>query len=168
MKTVQISSAWFLSLPKYVLGVSLQSTPPPITAHFPTDPLTNWCSISLPDTYINSSGNEGKKKNFKVGEYFWNWRERGGKKPFSLSLVMREIQTSRYTDVSKKLEKNSVRVFGEMDTPTVRLTGTGFLESALACVPTFNISDSRTSGLEKLYVWSVRKISYPEMFVVEA
>lgn len=46
-------------------------------------------------------------------------------------------------------ENSFVRVYGEMDTRTARLTGTNFLERNLACGPTIITSDSWISGLEK-------------------
>lgn len=96
------------------------------TAHFPTNFLTDWCSTILPATQINCGGNEvggwqeaggegrGSGKNsFKAGKYFCNYRKRDGIKKFSL--VMEEMQTFRYTDVSTKLGKKFMKAFGDTD-----------------------------------------------------
>lgn len=57
-------------------------------------------------------GEEGRgsgKNSFKVGKYFSNYRKRDGVKKFSL--VMEEMQTFRYIDVSTKLGKIFMKAF---------------------------------------------------------
>lgn len=74
----------------------------------------------------------GKKIILKLGNIFEIRGKRDGKMyslPLSLSLITREMQTSRYIDASTKLEKNFMSAFGEMDTQTMRLVGTTFLGS---------------------------------------